>query len=568
MSTPMNPLSAYRSYTYHHILIACDSTATANAISNSVKISDFIRPKSGESKYTPMAAPGGGKYIVVINGLVDAEFIISEVEWMSTTAANDKPVNSGDSRFVTLANEGKMVVSEPNGLQFLNVMANASRVLGRDPSSTVWMLKTIFIGHGDSHSPSLADPITNLNPLQLVIFDITANFDVTGGKYLIEFAAMSNGAAKMPQYANATSSLSINIEKDHTLSGALTELNAAIAYAYEKTLADATAVLAKQNATPIRVTYNITYDDRYADPQYTLDLLLPGSNENLDFSKGVTVENAIRTIMSKCGKVVADAQDADSPMTWKVLTNVDVRTDDILVTFHITSFKKVTSDLISDVLSNKITDDNIKGNLISFEYIYSGKNTDILDFNMKMDMGLAFFQTLLIHPPVADQNETTATSETESDMTVQTHVKPDLLEHRKVPVYFGSSVTPMKSTHTPRPRSSAQYQHMLSQHAALEQIDGTVKIIGNPYLMSATNRDSKLLETYHPDSNAMMAQWGYFPALAEIKVYMPSSPGNDDYREQTWYQGYYYIYGITNSFSNGEFTQTLDVVSLPSHTTT
>ncbi len=106
MSTPENPLAKYRSYSYHHILIACDNEAAARFIRGSNAIDAFrqigteqqqeipdqtlkLRPipeideTTGKETKTRI-----GAYVVILNGMVDTTYVVRDVEWFTATATS------------------------------------------------------------------------------------------------------------------------------------------------------------------------------------------------------------------------------------------------------------------------------------------------------------------------------------------------------------------------------------------------------------------------------------------------------------------------------------------------
>ena len=106
MSNPENFLARFRSYSYHHILIACDNEASASYIRNSNRLSAFreLSSQQGiiiEDETTTVKTIDRkgeatdadeqtrvGSYVVILNGMVDTAFVIRDVQWFTTTAAS------------------------------------------------------------------------------------------------------------------------------------------------------------------------------------------------------------------------------------------------------------------------------------------------------------------------------------------------------------------------------------------------------------------------------------------------------------------------------------------------
>src|SRR5512139_1247638 len=98
MSTPKSRLASFRSYSYYHVLVMCDSSETAHALTESQLMGawDHATPETAAidpnittqdlGKYSPkcvgyIAGPNQerscvGRYCVLINGSTDAAFSI------------------------------------------------------------------------------------------------------------------------------------------------------------------------------------------------------------------------------------------------------------------------------------------------------------------------------------------------------------------------------------------------------------------------------------------------------------------------------------------------------------
>ena len=131
MSNPENPLARYRTYSYHHFLIACDNTTTAQILAQSPRFSDVLRfaersERTGRNLVqsisgTVNGVQATGNYSVVINTMVDADFIIESVRWATIfTPSDSNEAGVGPEQFTSFAIEGTMEIREPQGIQFLN----------------------------------------------------------------------------------------------------------------------------------------------------------------------------------------------------------------------------------------------------------------------------------------------------------------------------------------------------------------------------------------------------------------------------------------------------------------
>lgn len=80
-------LQRFRSYSYHHILVVANTTSAAEAAVGKTSVSigaggdlgSLLHP-SVDNKYEPIVTDSGGSYMVLINGMTDAEYLIQAIE--------------------------------------------------------------------------------------------------------------------------------------------------------------------------------------------------------------------------------------------------------------------------------------------------------------------------------------------------------------------------------------------------------------------------------------------------------------------------------------------------------
>lgn len=642
MSNPRNILDKFRSYSYHHILIACDNEASASYIRNSNRLSifrDFNEARAvtigEEDKLERLDARNEsdgkvervavGNYIIIINGMVDTSFVIKDAEWFTTTAAStDK-----HDRFTSIAVEGKMTVEEPRGMRFMNVLNGACDLLQSDPTGVIWILKTIFVGHGiDDFGNEFSDHITDLRPLEFMMYDVTGSFDITGGVYEISFAGASNGAARFPQFSRVAQNISFTPAEGNKLAPAMAQLAQRMNTLSETNRACVITALKEsygdlEDPSQLEqfrlVKYAIIMEDPYNDEAYVIDGLTD-QEKDLTIGSGAfkfgiefTVEQAIRHIMDRCSKVKTDRTTGDSngiKYSWKIHSEITMVGKDtkspidntvsdqeiVAVVYRVRRQAELSNQTIERVLSGNIageteevTQAKINENLITFDYFFTGKNIDIVDFDLKMEMGLAFLQTIASTNNIGtgtSQISGTNTQDLNATMLVPTdnskgaggvsssgENKPKILIRTKTPIFPATNVNNVREKNIKGARDSTLFSAMLSRHAALESVEAIVTIHGNPYLMSQTNRrgsdNQRRGNTSDPgDVTKVMQNWESIPALVKINIFMPTSnntPSSTDRfnTERFWYDGYYYMYGIEHRFSDGQFTQNLQLLALP-----
>lgn len=649
MSNPPNPLSQYHTYSYHHILLACDSTDTAEALQKSNELVTFRRDSTQVNtttdpfgKYKPRTFQNVGKYSIVINGMEDSDLVIDKVKWSSVTAASAG--SNGVDRFSTMTVEGEMYIEEPRGVKFMNIMAEVADKLGSDPNGIVFALKTIFIGHV---SPSAAftlnsnqastinfartndifDPITNVRAMLFFMYDITGEFTIQGGKYKIGFAGLNNGATKQKHIMRAAQQISVNFN-GLTLADGLKKLQARINEQYDEYFEGIRKKVENTNAGAGRklkfngrkVTYIIEVEQPYGivtrrtenglpiykgDSEYKIDDFAIQNTDKgkkdeagtINFGDTLSVEQAIMKVVNHCSKIKEDAvysenKEINKKTKWvpKVVSTIKSNSNEFKVIYKLRRVLEARSNVIGAVLNrtndstNNLTND-IERNLLTLDYFYTGKNTDILDFDIKMEMGLAFFQTLVTTetlPKETDAPKGKGPYQKESSLgvySVKTKVDEKQGENNKeghppirprTPIFFSTKFNDRLTKNSKDPALSTKFQQLLNRHAALENLAAKVVIHGNPGLLNSNNKQPSEVSE-HEDRTQTKSNvfsdpfpfWETTPAIVKLNIKMPSDREDTDFSLPFWYQGFYYCYAIEHLFESGTFTQALTMVSLP-----
>lgn len=647
MSKPASRLSAFRSYSYYHVLVMCDSTDTADRLAESVQpdvwrhATDDTRAADSRpntpnlGKYSPKCVQDEngkcvGRYIVLIDGSSDAAFTINQVKITSATAAN--AVN-GDQN-TSLAVEGSLALSEPKGVAFLDQVVKCSVALGVDNSQIVYGLKTFFVGYVyDEEHGDIPVSISDIPPVNFITYDVTGSFTEQGGTYEMLFVAIANGASRLPQYSKAVTSM--NFRSGADLKSTFDNLNAAIDASYDRyytCIEKQLESIGTPEATALRdslcrVKYTITVDKPYANDKSYVVTDGPVQYNNTGscseakpwtFPPNTSIEAAIATIMGRCEKVQTDMSKGD-PATgvkyeYKIhscvksspISGSDASTGKLQYEVKYTIRQFITPKTIAndsgfakfaqdeDQIRRDPAYDKLRKNIIEFDYIYTGNNTDILEFDIKVNMGLAYLQTATLANTFKGQLERTATSaQGASSQSFGTSINGRFIPGTVVqtPVFFGKQIVHPKLLNRKDSNSAIQGAYTLAKHASLEVAEATMRIAGNDRLLATTSRStsaSSMLAgppaedaTSEEAREADFKYWNYVPAYAKINIKMPrenddfalftGQTSNDgtpttsstDYARDFWFDGYYYVVGIEHVFENGEFTQMLDMISIP-----
>ncbi|MGZ8924659.1 MAG: transglycosylase SLT domain-containing protein [Nitrososphaeraceae archaeon] len=614
MSTPINQLSKYRSYSYYHVLCMCDSSYTATMLASETSNDVWQHPKSNDSKSDTVnlgkysvktLSDGTSRYCVFINGSTDTAFIINKASWTSYTAASA----TMNDRNTSIALEGQLTISEPKGVALLDQIVRCCLQLGVDSANVFWVLKTFFVGYTtDAENGDGVEYISNIPPVIFITYDVQGNFGVSGGEYELSFVAAANGAARLPQFSKSVTS--INLKAQDSFVGTLLSLQENINDNYNKYF---DCVYKQVEAIPgneelknslRKVKYVITCGEPYLNPDgtpntsYTVsdqsiqvkDYPECGSPSNIHISSGVSIEDAIHRIVGMCPKIKEEASVGVNGIkyTHKIHTWVESKPSspgsnvlEFMVGYRVERQLQPRSVSFDAFNKNSELTTELAKNVIEFDYLYTGKNIDILDFDIKMNMGMVYLQGMTITNPYKHPSQSVpikASTIAEQDFS--------RLHGKNIPVFFGSQIKTSSIKDTQNALHTAQHAYSMSKHASLEMLEATIKITGNSQLLGAINNTSssekvrdKQTKLNADTQYTTFANWSLSPSFAKINIKMPrnnddqslftgqqtsSDDGqSNDYAVDFWFTGYYYVYGIEHVFDNGEFFQTLEALGIP-----
>lgn len=578
MSNPPNPLAKYRTYAYHHVLAICDSTDTALELSTSATLTNAFTSRDSVERLKVLETTTGGKYIIMIDGFADAQFVIQDVKWATVLAPNEA---SGPP--ATIETDGEMTILEPQGVRFMNVLSTACTNLASDPTGLIFVLKTFFIGHTDSGETEV---LTNVRPLFFVMIDITAEFSETGATYNIAFVGMCNGAAKLPYVNDIASSVDISnsaqgkavITLDLMFEKVLPSLvNQLYAIEFRKMQELYTKLgLGTAEYNYRRVRYAFELDPEYAG--YTF-----GTNTNLNkhtdlndvvlsFPANTTFENIIEGIMLSSAEVAKDADNPTEKTLFKITSTIESTKEEYVVTYFVNKYKQSTPTIDQSVGGGPRFVPPA-GTVLELDYVFTGKNIDIKQFDIKMEMGLAFFQLISTTSNLTNQAGTTSATPQQlargSGGPDNAKANPERTTsgRKKTPLFLGGQSRDAINRNRRNAASTINFKSMLARWAALENIQAKMTIAGNPQLldeMSVGPADLRARKTEDAkEGQTINPSWMKIPTYVRVNIMMPTVDGQDDYAEAFWFDGYYQMFFINNIFEGGLFTQEIELFSIP-----
>lgn len=616
-----NPLARFKSYSYYHALAVCDSSDTAIALAEATAgiVNMWLHPTMREAAdgslgpYSPkqITTNSGqtGQYVVLINGATDAHVSITKVAYQTLAAAGA----TNNDKFTSLAVEGSMELSEPRGISFLDIIVRACLSLGKDAAHVTFVLKTFFVGVNDEDE---IETISNITPLMFVVIDVTGTFTEMGGQYKLDFVALSNGVSRLPQYDRMVRTANI---KGATLSEAVDSLEREVATTYARMFSCVYEQVKKAEpelgyqAGEItnklrRVQYNIELSPMYMDSRYKFT---PPSQQNgntgacdepgsMTTGTDTSLESALHLMMQRCPQVEQDSKDgiqqefvmADgrtlvkgTKMQYKIHTSLctSVSEDEAgktsyTVTYRVEPYPVPRSFIGAD---EKTIKEFVEPNTIHFDYIYTGKNVDILEFDMKVNMGLAYLQLATLTNTYKGQGDvfsgSALTCSIDQVDRAQNRMTTSSTKDKKVeiPVFFSTNLElPTRRTTTSLENTSMSNYNLI-KHSSIEVLDVSMKITGNLTLLNSALSSSypRCGSKQQPANQTDMMDWGMVPGYAKIKVKMPANSddiglfageyGQSNYAKDFWYDGYYFILGVEHVFDDGEFVQNLEMIGVP-----
>lgn len=602
-----NPLNEYNSYSYHHFIVIADTSERAETISNSPE--DFFQFVRNGTE-TPGLA-------VLVNPMSSNKLIVQEISW-----ANIMNSDSGTQMYSNSVNahtDGKMTLLEPNGVRFFNRIYDIYNSFGtaNGGMTAVWVIKTIFVGYRNVPQDSQPEYISNLKPMLVYPTEFLAEFTEAGGRYDIQFVEAYNGAGST-RVSNSTAlpGGSVNLggptatTETVTLATALKTLETHIEENYNKNYEKIAAAQSNaKNPTmaaniPSKMEYRIKLHDKLLDGTFVMEVpnqQSVGGNGKvpwLAMAPSERLEQSIEKVLMMCPQVMELAKKGDAAGV-KWLPNIITQTQtldpaqnngvscrntfyvmmrQVLTQFDptagaektvetktpqgtvLTTAENADSSNASAQASAIKADTMDASNYLEYDYTYTGKNVDVLSYDMRMNMATGFFQ-MLISP-----SGTVKTGQIPATQAVQTGAAAPTLgaAGNTAPVPNVAVANSAEALGSSNPQNVSTYQEIYKRWVQTETVSVNMRIRGNPLLLDGLTLTSADLERALSDpssSNGIAGNWLNGPVVVKVNVRMPVDDQPNVY-ETFWYDGFYRVLGVKNNFASGEFTQELELIAM------
>ena len=600
MSRPENPLARYRTYSYQHIMMACSSTDVAAALSSAdTEFSSILDLRSTSDPYKPIDV-AGGKLVIVIDSRTDAHYFIDEFT-METQLINNGSAGMGAA---TATAQGSFTVYEPiSAATFILQLRFITESLGLNSGlDSTYVMKTLFYGYNDDGT---YDVISTVPGWTFGISGMNANFTEKGSEYSIECIGLGGGSGTNAKYASLDGlATSIAITKSNTLKDVLADYETQQNAAYKKKIEEALKkqIVGNENL-PSFLEFKIVLQPPYDDPSYVLDDI--SAHQSVDgrageysvgqpvtFGPAQDLQGGIMAILDKCSKITKGATaDPKKITTYRVQSEEKINSAEApnkhLIVYTVSQFtiNKNPRDLaqlakdnaekdraeaeaaatvkqlttipgtstgevppapvptvapLAPPTSVQAPEPDIEG-MLYLDYLYTGKNTDILSFDMTLnDLSLILTAT----PDTSNTESKPATLPLGSGNVVPPVVPSAHGGQENGIAGVGQFMAAAGISHSATPTSRSGFYKEMSNFVAMQKYNLAITIMGNPSLFGSFTSN-------------VTQKWHKTPYLCKIDV-KTMDPDNLQL-SPFWLYGYYNIFSVKSVFSGGSFTQDLEL---------
>ena len=417
-----NPLDDFRSYSVHHVLLACRSTVAAEPFTDDARNVQALEAINKTKRLGDNVA-GHEDVFLVIDTRRFSQFSIENVKY--DVLLNGLKNGQSHANFAT---ELTMTILDSVGISFFNYMQwllDAKMECNFD--GLVFMLRTIFVGHLADGTTTTVHSLTI--PMHLAKMDI--NLDFAKGAYNLEFwPNMNFNIDKQRRWMHIGQASTYFTGKGNNKLGPL--VNSFEASLNDRSLAFFNKVNGnngpKKESFGRQVKYMITIPESWSNFEFTGTS--EGAATETVFSKlkqienaevaaankaqekkvidshvsvktGITITQVLDIIFSQVIEIkkmgnFKQSDEVDGEVTfYKYITGIT--SDNTSVTVHVDVIEfKVPNRLAMETPKNTVKKQDsefyreengkkVPKNCIEYDYIFTGKNKDILNFDLKIE---------------------------------------------------------------------------------------------------------------------------------------------------------------------------------------
>ena len=420
-----NPLDDFRSYSVHHVLLACRTTVAAEPFtddSRNIQALDAIN----KTKKLGDKIAGHEDVFLVIDTRRFSQFSIENVKY--EVLLNGLKNGQSHANFAT---ELSMTILDSVGISFLNYMQwLLDSQMECNFDGLVFMLRTIFVGHLPDGTTTTVHSLTI--PMHLAKFDL--NLDFAKGAYNLEFwPNMNFNVDKQRRWTHIGQASTYFTGHGNNKLGPLID-------SFEASLNERSQAFfdkvngnngPKKESIGRKVQYMITIPESWTNFEFTgtsegaatetvfskikkiedaeIRRSTPTEKANakkvidshVSVKTGITITQVLDIVFSQVIEIkkmgnFKQSDETDGDVTfYKYITGIT--SDNTTVTVHVDVIEfKVPNRLAMESPKNTVKKQDsefyreeggkkIPRNCIEYDYIFTGKNKDILNFDLKIE---------------------------------------------------------------------------------------------------------------------------------------------------------------------------------------
>jgi hypothetical protein len=621
-----NPLSDFRSYTYHMALVATSSKSNLVNIESQGTLEPYTRTTDNKFEVLP------GDYVILFNSTTDAEFYIKtlKIDTQIIISSGTKHRVAGTDGLGTTMS---MVVVEPYTMDFINSLLQAAEALGVGFDALTLGLKIWFTGYRDTPEGNV-EHILDITPFCFNITKIQMSITHAGSQYAIDasLTELTSGVNTIGNVGGGTfvadGTLKDGIASFNEMLDRLSTKNPLLAPAKEpgkfvtyKVIIDPIYNEARYKLDNVNINLMNQYENDIKNPQTTNKSLAAGRNINITTQRSDVISSIIEKVFSLSLEVQKDLEgvkDGDSIITYKpkVLVSTIPTPDGLNYIFYVqrqqTQVRKINQENETEI-TNQSVSETVKtaienNSFFQFEYIYTGKNTEVLQFLIDFpvfpsQLGTNVGISAPTSPaPLADVQKikdamnalqerdiNTATVASSLPMFILEQNKSLNPEYKAAPPPSRAPTTEKTNdngNHTVDPSAYLFFRKRLSNYVSNNPAtaNAILEIRGNPYLLNSISLPPDIFTTDDKPKEAVEIQQkleefkntrkhlgGFmsFTPVVHVNIRVPKSTkfqgkvygGDTEYENafstQFWGGTYFEITRIEQSFDNGTFIQRL-----------
>lgn len=408
-----NPLDNFRTYSYHFIMTAASTTeAFGKMIGNDNGSSPLLAAINDVGLGGKINLGPTTEAFLILDTRRFAQYTITDIEMQhiyGTGKVNNPTVPAGTMKIKML---------DTTGLTFFNFMMDLMRnKLQTSRASAFFLLAIVFVGHKDDGTTETIS--TCYIPLTLLLMSF--EFTSSGSTYDMEFMELEGApqmGSSMKQIANLGNVSSATTSKRAKTVGGLMDsledqLNTKSLEHFAKYHNAATAKAGNSLVPGKLVQYMITVpeawqqmdanlaaSDGYSEIKFASagktarsQSSPSGKDRQVSFSPTSSITDAIKSILES-SKAFMDLASVEKrkkgeAVAFKTVTNITSDNSTYVIHFDIYPYRMPKMDDAKDKAvaagapSKVMGDSNIVKNLITYDYIFTGKNSHIKDLKVE-----------------------------------------------------------------------------------------------------------------------------------------------------------------------------------------